>query len=143
MTSQYAGLQQLHEKYKDQGFAVIGFPCNQFGGQEPGSIEEIQAFAEKDYGVTFEIYRKIDVNGQQAHSLFEFLKSQCPGILGTEGVKWNFTKFLCDVNGTPMKRYSPTTKPEALEEDIEELLEYKEIDKIPKQRTSIFSFFGF
>jgi glutathione peroxidase len=82
----------VHEKYKDQGFAVIGFPCNQFGGQEPGSMEEIQAFAQEQYGVTFDIFDKLEVNGDRVAPLFEFLKSQCPGIMGTESVKWNFSE---------------------------------------------------
>ena len=124
---------------------MIGFPCNQFGSQEPGSIEEITTFAKEEYGVTFEIFNKVEVNGEQASPLFEFLKRECPGIFGTEGVKWNFTKFLCDENGTPWKRYGPTVKPEgAILTDLELLLKHRQIGKLPqdKPRKSIFSCFG-
>ena len=121
-TPQYEGLGNLHEKYKDQGFAVLGFPCNQFGGQEPGAESEIKSFCETNYGVTFPLFAKIDVNGPQAHPLYKFLQEARPGILGTEAIKWNFTKFLVDRNGNPIKRYAPKEKPEAIDDDIKRLL---------------------
>ena len=121
-TGQYEGLEALHRKYKDQGFAVLGFPCNQFGAQEPGSADEISAFCEKNYGVSFPMFAKIDVNGQNAHPLFQLLKSEATGLLGTEGIKWNFTKFLVNRNGTIHARYAPTTRPADLDREIEALL---------------------
>ncbi|HEY5600335.1 MAG TPA: glutathione peroxidase [Candidatus Manganitrophaceae bacterium] len=121
-TPQYAGLEALYRKYKEKGFAVLGFPCNQFGRQEPGSEKEIQAFCEKNYGVTFPLFAKVNVNGPDAHPLFEYLKQSAPGALGTEPNKWNFTKFLVDRNGKPVGRFAPTTKPEGLEKEIERLL---------------------
>ncbi len=121
-TPQYKGLEALHNKYKDQGLAVLGFPCNQFGKQEPGSDEEIQQFCELNYGVSFPVYAKLDVNGPDAHPLFVQLKKQAPGILGTEGIKWNFTKFLVNRDGQVVKRFAPKDKPEALEAEIEQLL---------------------
>ena len=121
-TPQYAGLQALYDKYRERGFAVLGFPCNQFGGQEPGGAEQIGAFCEKNYGVTFPMFEKIDVNGEGAHPLFNWLKQHAPGVLGTERIKWNFTKFLLDRDGQVKARYAPVTKPEQLAKDIERLL---------------------
>jgi len=121
-TPQYAGLEALYKKYRDRGFAVLGFPCNQFGQQEPGTEAEIQAFCQKNYGVTFPMFAKIEVNGDRAHPLFDFLKKSLPGILGTEPIKWNFTKFLIDKNGRPVERFAPATQPESIEKEIEKLL---------------------
>ncbi len=121
-TPQYAGLQKLHDAYRERGFSVIGFPCNQFGAQEPGGAEEIGAFCTQNYGVTFPLSEKIEVNGSGAHPLFAFLTSQAPGLLGTESIKWNFTKFLVDREGRVANRYAPTTRPQALTADIEKLL---------------------
>lgn len=121
-TPQYAGLETLYKKYKDQGFEILGFPCNQFGAQEPGTSNEIGAFCTKNYGVEFTMFEKIDVNGKNAHPLYKFLTSAKPGLLGTEAIKWNFTKFLIGKNGEPVKRYSPNTKPEDIADDIEEEL---------------------
>jgi glutathione peroxidase len=121
-TPQYAGLQQLHEKYAPRGLQVLGFPCNQFGHQEPGDASQIDAFCKQNYGVSFQMFEKIDVNGDSAHPLYRYLTGAAPGVLGLEGIKWNFTKFLVDRNGHIVKRYAPITKPEAIEEDIEKLL---------------------
>lgn len=121
-TPQYQGLEELQRRYADQGLVVLGFPCNQFGHQEPGSEAEIGAFCEKNYGVTFPMFSKIDVNGDDAHPLFRFLKGEAPGVLGTEAIKWNFTKFLVNKDGAVVKRYAPATKPEELTGDIEKLL---------------------
>ncbi|WP_043317737.1 glutathione peroxidase [Microbulbifer sp. HZ11] len=121
-TPQYQGLEDLYRKYKDQGLVVLGFPCNQFGQQEPGSDNEIQEFCTLNYGVSFPIYAKVDVNGSDAHPLFSHLKKQAPGILGTEGIKWNFTKFLVGREGDVVKRYAPKDKPEQIAADIEALL---------------------
>ncbi len=121
-TSQYAGLEALYQKYRDRGFAVLGFPCNQFGAQEPGSAHDIAAFCEKNYGVSFPMFAKVEVNGAGAHPLFVWLKQQAPGVLGTEGIKWNFTKFLVDKNGRVTARYAPTTRPEDLDDAIAALL---------------------
>ena len=121
-TPQYAGLEALHKKYRDRGFAVLGFPCNQFGKQEPGSEAEIAAFCKKNYGVTFPMFAKVDVNGDQAHPLFDYLKKSLPGLLGTEPIKWNFTKFLIDKEGKPIERFAPATKPESIEKTVETLL---------------------
>jgi len=121
-TPQYSGLESIYEKYKDRGFAVLGFPCNQFGSQEPGNEEEIRNFCSLNYGVTFPMFSKIDVNGPGAHPLYAYLKNAKPGLLGTEGIKWNFTKFLIDRNGEPVHRYAPADKPAALEADIESAL---------------------
>ncbi len=121
-TPQFAGLEALYEKYRDRGFAVLGFPCNQFGEQEPGSAEEIGAFCQKNYGVTFPMFEKIDVNGDTAHPLYKWLKQSAPGVLGSERIKWNFTKFLIDRDGQVKARYAPVTKPEQLAQDIEALL---------------------
>lgn len=121
-TPQYKGLEAVYQQFKDRGVEVLGFPCNQFGAQEPGAAEEIGAFCEKNYGVTFPLFAKIDVNGEHAHPLFQKLKKDAPGILGTEGIKWNFTKFLIRKDGTIYNRYAPATKPEELIADIEKLL---------------------
>lgn len=121
-TPQYHGLEDIHRQFGNKGVAVLGFPCNQFGGQEPGSAEEIGAFCEKNYGVSFPLFAKIDVNGENADPLFNFLKSEAPGLLGSKAIKWNFTKFLVRKDGTVFKRYAPATKPEELVEDIEKLL---------------------
>jgi glutathione peroxidase len=121
-TPQYDGLQKLYAKYKDRGLMVLGFPCNQFGGQEPGSDAEIQSFCKLNYGVDFPVYAKIEVNGAATHPLYQHLKKEEPGLLGTEVIKWNFTKFLVGKDGTVIKRFAPTTKPEDLEGDIEKAL---------------------
>jgi glutathione peroxidase len=121
-TPQYGGLEALYKKLEPQGLTVLGFPCNQFGKQEPGSAEEIGAFCEKNYGVTFPIFAKIEVNGPNAHPLFRYLTRDKPGILGTEAIKWNFTKFLIDRSGAVVERYAPTTEPADISGDIEKLL---------------------
>jgi glutathione peroxidase len=121
-TPQYAGLQGLHAKYRDRGFAVLGFPCNQFGAQEPGTEAEIGAFCSTTYDVGFPLFGKIEVNGAGAHPLYQHLKSAAPGVLGTEAIKWNFTKFLVDREGRVVSRYAPKTEPRELEADIEALL---------------------
>ena len=120
-TPQYRGLQQIHEEYAPRGFAVLGFPCNQFGGQEPGNAEEIGAFCETQYQVSFLMFDKVDVNGTHAHPLYNFLKSEKSGLLG-QAIKWNFTKFLIDRAGQVVGRFAPTTTPEQLKEKIEALL---------------------
>ncbi|MBO1529904.1 glutathione peroxidase [Psychrobacter sp. F1192] len=120
-TPQFAGLEELYQRFKDQGLVVIGFPCNQFGSQDPGSNDEIGAFCQKNYGVTFPMMAKTDVNGQDAHPVFEWLKAQKGGVL-TDGIKWNFTKFLVGKDGQVLERYAPTTKPESLTADIEQAL---------------------
>lgn len=122
-TSQYSGLESLYEKYKDKGLVILGFPCNQFGAQEPGSEAEIQQFCSTTYGVTFPMFSKIDVNGESAHPLYQFLKSEQKGLLGTEAIKWNFTKFLVDKHGTVVKRYGSMDTPESIEADIAKLLD--------------------
>ena len=121
-TPQYAGLEELHRSYADRGFEVLGFPCNQFGAQEPGDAEEIANFCSLTYDVTFPVFAKIDVNGSGADPLYAELKKQAPGFLGTEGIKWNFTKFLVGRDGKVVERYAPTTKPEDIAADIEKLL---------------------
>lgn len=121
-TPQYKGLEELYQKYKDKGFIILGFPCNQFGGQEPGSNEEIQSFCELNYGVSFPVMGKVDVNGPSADPLFQWLKKAAPGLLGTELIKWNFTKFLIDRNGNVAKRFGPQDEPHKLTADIEKLL---------------------
>ena len=120
-TPQYEGLERLYKKYQGQNFAVLGFPCNQFGKQEPGSAEEIKSFCQKNYGVTFPLFAKIDVNGDAAHPLFAYLKNALPGIAGTESIKWYFTKKHNKKDNKPNKRFAPATKPEALEKAIERL----------------------
>lgn len=121
-TPQYAGLEALHRKFADRGFAVLGFPCNQFGAQEPGSEQEIASFCSSKYDVTFPMFAKIDVNGANAHPLYRQLKREAPGILGSEAIKWNFTKFLVDREGHVSKRYAPTDTPEQIAKDVELLL---------------------
>lgn len=121
-TPQYKGLEALQRKYAERGFAVLGFPCDQFGHQEPGNEEEIRNFCSLSYDVTFPMFAKVEVNGSGAHPLYEYLKTSAKGILGTEGIKWNFTKFLIDRNGQVVKRYAPNDKPESLAQDIEALL---------------------
>lgn len=121
-TPQFAGLEAIYEKYKDRGFVILGFPCNQFGAQEPGTADQIQEFCQLNYGVKFPMFGKIDVNGKDAHPLFKFLTSEKPGILGTEMIKWNFTKFLIDKEGNPVKRYGSNTEPKDIAPDIEKLL---------------------
>jgi glutathione peroxidase len=120
-TPQFAGLEKLYEKYKDQGLEVLGFPCNQFGGQDPGSNEQIGAFCQKNYGVNFPMFAKVDVKGPEAHIVFRYLTNNSKGVLGN-GIKWNFTKFLINKKGQVINRYAPTTKPEDLEADIEAAL---------------------
>jgi glutathione peroxidase len=124
-TPQYAGLEELHELYRGRGLAVLGFPCNQFGHQEPGDAAAIGAFCQKNYGVTFQLFDKIEVNGPGAHPLYKWLTHSAPGILGTEAIKWNFTKFLIGRDGKVAKRFAPQTEPKALEGDIEALLASK------------------
>jgi glutathione peroxidase len=121
-TPQYEGLEQLHRRFQDRGFAVLGFPCNQFGGQEPGSEAQIKSFCETRFGVSFPLFAKIEVNGPNTHPLYDFLKAAEPGILGTQAIKWNFTKFLVGRDGSVLKRYAPGTKPEAIAGDIEAAL---------------------
>jgi len=121
-TPQYTGLEALHRKYQDKGFAVLGFPCDQFGHQEPGDEAEIKNFCSLTYDVSFPMFAKIDVNGAHAHPLYQHLKKAAPGLLGSEGIKWNFTKFLVDKEGKVVDRYAPTTKPEELAKTIESLL---------------------
>lgn len=121
-TPQYKGLQELHERYKAKGLVVLGFPCNQFGHQEPGSNDEINTFCEVNFGVTFPLFGKVDVNGGDAAPLYRHLKEAAPGLLGSEGIKWNFTKFLVSRDGTRVKRYAPTDKPADLVRDVEAFL---------------------
>ena len=121
-TSQYAGLETLYEELAPRGFAVLGFPCNQFGQQEPGDAQEIARFCSLSYHVTFPMFAKIDVNGPSAHPLYDFLKSEKSGLLGIEAIKWNFSKFLVDKEGRVVERYAPTTTPAALKGDVEALL---------------------
>ena len=121
-TPQYEELEMLHETLSEQGLTILGFPCNQFGAQEPGDEAEIAAFCRTSYDVRFPMFAKIDVNGPGTHPIYAWLKSNAKGILGTEGIKWNFTKFLIDRNGRVFSRYAPTTKPEAIRGEIEELL---------------------
>ncbi len=121
-TPQYKGLEALYQKYGKQGLVVLGFPCNQFGAQEPGTESEIAEFCEMNYGVTFPMFAKIDVNGADAHPLYKHLTNAAPGILGSESIKWNFTKFLVDRKGNVVKRYAPNTAPADLEKDVEKAL---------------------
>jgi glutathione peroxidase len=121
-TPQYKGLETLYKKMHARGLEVLGFPCNQFGAQEPGGEEEIESFCEVNYGVTFPMFAKIDVNGKNAAPLYEYLKTAKPGLLGSEAVKWNFTKFLVDRKGKVVERYAPKVEPEAIAADIEKLL---------------------
>ena len=121
-TPQYKDLQALYERYGARGLVVLGFPCNQFGAQEPGDAEEIADFCQTNYGVSFPMFAKIEVNGNGAHPLFQYLKKAAPGMLGSEGIKWNFTKFLVDRQGRVSERYAPATPPNAIAGDIEKLL---------------------
>lgn len=121
-TPQYTGLESLYRKYKERGFEILGFPCNQFGSQEPGDEQEIQNFCKTNYDVSFPLFAKVNVNGGETAPIFDFLKSEKPGFLGTEAIKWNFTKFLVDRSGKVVARFAPNTKPEDLEKEIEKLL---------------------
>ena len=121
-TPQYKELEQVYQQFRDKGVAVLGFPCNQFGHQEPGSADEIGSFCEKNYGLTFPLFAKIDVNGSNTPPLYQYLKAKAPGILGSEAIKWNFTKFLIKKDGTVYRRYAPQTTPTELVADIEALL---------------------
>lgn len=121
-TPQYTELEQLHEKYADKGLVVLGFPCNQFGQQEPGDSSEIANFCQRNYGVKFQMFSKIDVNRSSEHPLYKFLKEKAPGVLGSEAIKWNFTKFLVDRNGNVVKRYAPSVKPVEISGDIDKQL---------------------
>ncbi|ETF01965.1 glutathione peroxidase [Advenella kashmirensis W13003] len=121
-TPQYTGLQKLYEQYKDQGLVVLGFPCNQFGSQEPGSDEQIRQFCNLNFGVTFPLTRKTEVNGDGTHPVFAWLKKEKPGLLGIQSIKWNFTKFLVGRNGDVLQRYAPTVKPQDIEQDIKDAL---------------------
>src|SRR5262245_21885467 len=121
-TPQYSGLESLYEKYKDRGLVILGFPSNQFGKQEPGTDSEIKTFCDTRFGVTFPLFSKIDVNGSNAHPLYSFLKQARRGVLGTSRIKWNFTKFLIDRNGQPIKRFGPQVQPQALEAEVQAAL---------------------
>jgi len=122
LTPQFEGLEQLYKKYKDKGLVILGFPCDQFANQEFGNDEQIQSFCQINYGVTFPVFSKIYVNGSNTHPIFKYLKEQLPGLLGIKSIKWNFTKFLIDRNGNPIKRFSPNITPENFENDIIALL---------------------
>lgn len=126
-TPQYEGLEQLYREYRDKGLEILAFPCNQFGGQEPGSAEEIQQFCDLNYHTSFPLFKKVDVNGDQAAPLYDFLKDKARGVLGSKSIKWNFTKFLADKQGNVVRRYGSTTKPEEIRQDIEALLSGKSI----------------
>lgn len=121
-TPQYEGLEKLYRKYRDRGLVVLGFPCDQFGHQEPGDENEIKQFCSLQYDVSFPMFAKVEVNGEGAHPLFAYLKKEAPGVLGTEAIKWNFTKFLVDRDGKVVRRYAPTDTPERIEKDIVALL---------------------
>ncbi|MDT2047257.1 glutathione peroxidase [Priestia flexa] len=121
-TPQYKELQALYEEMKDQGVEVLGFPCNQFGGQEPGSANDIEQFCELNYGVSFPMFDKVDVKGEHAHPLFTYLAEEAPGVFGSKTIKWNFTKFLVNRQGEVIKRYAPQTAPKDINKDIEELI---------------------
>jgi len=121
-TPQYKGLEALYQKLHGKGLEILGFPCNQFGGQEPGSDAEIESFCEVNYGVTFPLFAKIDVNGKDASPLYKYLKEAKPGLLGSEAIKWNFTKFLVDRDGNVVERYAPNAEPQSLAGDIQKLL---------------------
>ena len=121
-TPQYDGLEALYRKFKDQGFEVVAFPCNQFGAQEPGNADEIAAFCKLTYDVTFPLMAKVDVNGDGTTPLYQWMKGEAPGLMGSKSIKWNFTKFLIDREGQVVRRYAPTDKPEGIEKDIAKLL---------------------
>jgi glutathione peroxidase len=121
-TPQYKGLEELYEKYKDKGLVILGFPCNQFGSQEPGNEAEIASFCSLTYGVSFPMFSKVDVNGKDAAPLYQYLKETKPGLLGTEGIKWNFTKFLIDKQGKVIDRFAPNAEPDSLAAQVEKLL---------------------
>jgi glutathione peroxidase len=121
-TPQYAGLERMYRKFKDRGFEILGFPCDQFGHQEPGDEAQIKQFCSLTYDVTFPMFAKIEVNGDQAHPLYQYLKREQPGVLGTQSIKWNFTKFLVDRNGKVLARYAPKDEPASLEKDVEKAL---------------------
>ena len=121
-TPQYDGLEALYQKYKDRGFEVLGFPCNQFGNQEPGNADEIEQFCKVNFGVSFPLMEKIDVNGDSASPLFDWMKGEAKGLLGSTSIKWNFTKFLIDRQGNVVRRYAPADRPERIAKDIEKLL---------------------
>jgi glutathione peroxidase len=121
-TPQYEGLENLQQKFKAKGFTVLGFPCNQFGQQEPGNSQEIAKFCDLNFHISFPLFEKIEVNGPQSHPLYQFLKTQAPGLLGSQAIKWNFTKFLIDRDGKVIKRYSPFTTPASISAVIEKLL---------------------
>ena len=121
-TPQFGGLERLHQTYGARGLVVLGFPCNQFGSQDPGSNDEIASFCQRNFGVTFPMMEKIDVNGADAHPLYQWLAAEAPGLLGSKGIKWNFTKFLVGKDGTVLKRYAPQDAPEKLAKDIEAAL---------------------
>lgn len=121
-TPQYKELQELFEQYKEKGFTVLGFPCNQFMNQEPGTEIDIQSFCEMNFGVTFPLFSKVDVNGKNAHPLFQYLTEEAPGVLGMKAVKWNFTKFLVNRTGEVVERYAPNTNPKEIAQDIEKLI---------------------
>lgn len=122
LTPQYEGLQKLYTIYRDRGLEILGFPCNQFAGQEPGTEAEIQAFCSLNYATTFPMFAKVEVNGKNTHPLFDILKNKAPGLMGLKDIKWNFTKFLVDKNGNVVRRYAPTTVPEDIAKDIESIL---------------------
>ena len=122
VTPQYDGLEKVFQKYSDQSFEVLGFPCNQFGGQEPGNADEIEQFCKVNFGVTFPLMKKVDVNGPDASPLFDWMKKEAPGLMGSKAIKWNFTKFLIDREGNVVKRYAPADRPESIAKDIEKLL---------------------
>ena len=121
-TPQFEGLESLHSELEDSGLAILGFPCNQFGSQDPGADEQIEEFCQLNYGVSFPMFSKIDVNGSAAHPLFEYLKSEARGVLGSKKIKWNFTKFLVNRDGTVVERFAPNDKPESIKSDIQKLL---------------------
>ena len=123
LTPQYTGLESMHERLASRGFSVLGFPCNQFGAQEPGTEQEIETFCSTTYGVTFPLFAKVDVNGADTHPLWRHLKAERPGLLGSEAIKWNFTKFLVGRDGAVLKRYGPTDEPAAIETEVVVLLD--------------------
>ena len=121
-TPQYKGLEEVFQDYKDKGFEVLAFPCNQFGGQEPGGQDEIEQFCEVNFGLSFPLMKKVDVNGAEASPLFDWMKGEAPGLMGSKSIKWNFTKFLIDRDGNVVKRYAPQDTPDRIRKDIEKLL---------------------